>query len=245
MLAKEVKCIIREVFETTCQDLGFRRTKRGGLGWYHPLDDHYFVITFRTPRGWNRHWGGFLECKMRIQDQINPHLAELRKPLECSTVSLASEADRETMRHWYNEAAARTTVPDETVDHLTALERELCEMLRLPLHAPLSAACDSEFLLRFRTEEDVRRWAKFILYRLPEWMEEMTARWRSWYGSTGRDMTPHQPQRYPHLPSLLHGCAATTKPRSGDHKSAQGQRSAALGLQDAPNQKALKGRNMR
>ena len=44
MLAKEVKRIIRDVFETACQDHGFRRTKRGGLGWYHPLDDHYFVI---------------------------------------------------------------------------------------------------------------------------------------------------------------------------------------------------------
>jgi len=193
MFAKEVKRLIRDIFETACQVHGFRRTKRGGLGWYHPLDDHYFVIAFRTPREWNRHWGGFLECKMRIQDQINPRFAELRKPLERSIVSLASEADRETMRHWYNETAARTTVPEETVDHLTALERKLCEMLRVPLHAPLSAACDSELLLRFRAEEDVRRWAKFILYRLPEWMEEMTAQWRSWYGSTGRDMTPHQP----------------------------------------------------
>ena len=36
MLAKEVEHIIREVFETTCQVHGLRRTKRGGLGWYHP-----------------------------------------------------------------------------------------------------------------------------------------------------------------------------------------------------------------
>ena len=129
----------------------------------------------------------------RIQDQINPHLAELRRPLERSIMSLANEADRETMRRWYNEAAARTTVPDETVDHLTALERELCEMLRVPLQAPLSAECASEFLMRFRTEEDVRRWARFIFFRLPEWMEEMMAQWRSWYGSTEHDMTPHQP----------------------------------------------------
>lgn len=193
MLAKEVKRIIREVFETASQDHGFRRTKRGGLGWYHPVDDHYFIATFRTPRGWNRHWGGFLECKLRIQDQANPRIAALRKPLERSLVSLACEADRETIRLWYNEAAAMTTVPEETADHLTGMERELSEMLRVPLQAPLSAACDSEFLLRFRTEEDVRRWAKFILYRLPEWMEEMTAQWRSWYETTGRDMTRHQP----------------------------------------------------
>ena len=65
MLAKEVKRIIRSVFEPACRDHGFRRTKRGGIGWYHPVDDHYFVITFRTPRQWNRHWGGFLECTMR------------------------------------------------------------------------------------------------------------------------------------------------------------------------------------
>ena len=123
MLAKEVKRIIRHVFEKGCRDLGFHRTKRGGLGWYHPVDDHYFVITFRMPRPWNLHWGGFLECKLRIQDQINPRIPALRKPLECSIVSLAGNADRETMRCWHNEAAALTTNPDEASDYLTNLER--------------------------------------------------------------------------------------------------------------------------
>ena len=164
-----------------------------GLAGTIPVDDHYFVITFRTPRPWNRHWGGFLECKLRIQDQINPPIPSLRKPLECSIVSLASNADRETMRSWYDEAAAMTTIPDEAPDHLTNMERELSEMLRVPLQAPLSAECDNEFLLRFHTEEDVRRWAMFILQRLPEWMEEVTAQWRGWYETTGRNMQPHQP----------------------------------------------------
>ena len=91
MLAKEVKRIIRSVFEPACRDQGFRRTKRGGLGWYHPVDDHYFVITFRTPRQWNRHWGGFLECKLRIQDQKNPWIPERRNPMERSIVSLAAK----------------------------------------------------------------------------------------------------------------------------------------------------------
>ena len=153
MLAKEVKRIIRSVFEPACRDLGFRPTKRGGIGWYHPVDDHYFVITFRMSRQWNRHWGGFLECKMRIQDQINPWIPELRHPMERSIVSLASDAEREAIRHWYNEAAARTTIPDETPDHLTMMERELSEMLRVPLDGPLSAESDNEFLLRFHTED--------------------------------------------------------------------------------------------
>jgi uncharacterized protein (TIGR02996 family) len=96
------------------------------------------------------------------------------------------------MRHWYNETAAMTAIPEETADHLAGMERGLSEMLRVPLQAPLSAAYDSEFLLRFRTEKDVRRWARFILDRLPEWMEEMTAQWRSCRETTSRDMTPHQ-----------------------------------------------------
>ena len=142
MLAKEVKRIIRNVFEPACRDHGFRRTKRGGLGWYHPVDDHYFVITFRTPRQWNRHWGGFLECKLRIQDQNNPWIPARSNPLERSIVSLASKAERETIRDRYNQAAARTTIPDGTPDHLTIMERQLSEMLRVPLDGPLSAESD-------------------------------------------------------------------------------------------------------
>ena len=193
MLAKEVKRIIRSAFEPACRDHGFRRTKRGGVGWYHPVDDHYFVITFRTPRQWNRHWGGFLECTMRVQDQINPWIPEFRHPMERSIVSLASDAERETIRHWYNEAAARTTIPDETSHHLTMMERELSEMLRVPLDGPLSAETDNEFLLRFHTEADVRRWAYFILERLAEWMEDVADQWRCWHETTGRDAKPHQP----------------------------------------------------
>ena len=41
MLAKEVKRIIRSVFEPACRDHGFRRTKRGGIGWYHPYGGWY------------------------------------------------------------------------------------------------------------------------------------------------------------------------------------------------------------
>ena len=193
MLAKDVKRIIRQVFETECRDRGFKRTKRGGLGWYQPVDDHYFVITFRTPRQWNRLWGGFLECKLRIQDQINPRIPALRKSLDCSIVSLATEADRETMRHWYNEVAAMTTIADGGPDYLTHLERELSEMLRVPLDAPLSAEHDNELLLRFRTKEDVRRWAVFILQRLPKWMADTTVRWRDWYKTSHQNLKPHQP----------------------------------------------------
>lgn len=193
MLAKEIKRIIRQVFAAVCREHGFHRTKRGGLGWYHPVDDHYFVITFRTPRRWNRHWGGFLECKLRIQDQINPWIPAFRRPFERSIVSLTCKADRETMRRWCNEAAAMTTVPDETHDSLTTMERDLSEKLRVPLQAPLSAECDDEFLLRFHTEEDVRRWAMFIFERLSLWMERLTAQWRNWCETTGRNMEPHQP----------------------------------------------------
>jgi uncharacterized protein (TIGR02996 family) len=193
MLAKEVKRIIRSVFEPACRDHGFRRTKRGGLGWYHPVDDHYFVITFRTPRQWNRHWGGFLECRLRIQDQINPWIPERRNPMEHSIVSLASEADREAIRDRYDKAAARTTIPNATPDHLTIMERELSEMLRVPLDGPLSAESDNEFLLRFHTAEDVRQWAAFILERLPEWMEDMAEQWQRWHKTTAWDMKSHQP----------------------------------------------------
>ena len=73
------------------------------------------------------------------------------------------------------------------------MERELSEMLRVPLDGPLSAESDNEFLLRFRTEEDVRRWAAFILERLPEWMEDMADQWRGWHKTTDWDMKPHQP----------------------------------------------------
>jgi len=192
MLAKEVKRIIRQASENGFQNLGFHRTKRGGLGWYHPVDDHFLTVTFRTPRPWNRHWGGFLECRLRIQDQINPRIPTFRNPVEFSVVSLVNHADRETMRRWYNEAAAMTTNPDAAPDYLTDLERKLSGMLRIPLQAPLSAESDNEFLLRFRTEDDVRRWALFILQRIPEWVEQITAQWRNWYERSGRSMKAHQ-----------------------------------------------------
>ena len=113
--------------------------------------------------------------------------------MERSIVSLASDAERETIRCWYNEAAVKTTIPDETSDHLTIMERELSAMLRVPLDGPVSAESDNEFLLRFHTEADVRRWAYFILERLAEWMEDVANQWRCWHETTGRDVKPHQP----------------------------------------------------
>lgn len=108
-------------------------------------------------------------------------------------MALASDADRETIRDKYNEAAALTTNPDGTPDDLTKGEQKLSEILRIPLLAPLSEECDIEFLLRFRTEEDLRELALFILQRIPDWMEKTITQWRSWYPTSGRDMKPHQP----------------------------------------------------
>ncbi len=192
MHAKEVQQVIRPVFSKWCAAHGFRLTQRGGLGWYHPVEDQYFVIGFRIPRRWNRHWGGVLECRVSVQDQINPWIADARPALTHSVVALVSDADRETMRCWYNEAAARTTIPEETGEPLTEMERRLADMLQVPLQAPLSEG--NEFLMRYHTADDVRRWATFILERLPNWFEMMKAAWSASHrGKLSRDQELHQP----------------------------------------------------
>jgi uncharacterized protein (TIGR02996 family) len=192
MLAHEVQHTIRPVLSKWCRAHGFRLTRRGGLGWYHPIEDHFFVIGFRVPRRWNQHWGGFLECQLSVQDQINPWIGTVRPALTRSVVSLVSAADRETMRCWYNEAAARTTIPEQAGEPLTEIERRLAEMLRVPLTGPLSDG--NEFLMRFHTADDVRRWATFILERLPDWFETIKADWLESHHATIRhDEEFHRP----------------------------------------------------
>jgi uncharacterized protein (TIGR02996 family) len=86
-----------------------------------------------------------------------------------------------------------TTVPEDADDHLTEMEQRLCGAFRLPLQAPLSADYANEFLLRFHNADDVRRWAAFILERLPEWTQEITSQWRSWRESTDGRLRSHRP----------------------------------------------------
>ncbi|GEM_PF-6348986 len=81
------------------------------------------------------------------------------------------------MRHWYNEAAARTTIPEESDDPETNAERSHAETLKIPLVEPLPA--EHDFLMRFHTADNLRRWAKFVLERLPDGLCLLTADWLS------------------------------------------------------------------
>ncbi len=192
MRAHEVRQIIRSVFADWCRAHGFRRTKGHDAGWYHPVEEHFFVIKFQPGLFWGEHWGGGVRCWVSVRDQIHrplgPHQPVVWRPV----VSLVSDADRETMRHWYNEAAAKTTVPDESDDPLAHTERRHAETLKVPLVEPLPT--ENDILMRFHTEDDLRRWAKFVLDRLPDWLRVLTADWSaSPHPANLRAMKLHQP----------------------------------------------------
>jgi uncharacterized protein (TIGR02996 family) len=192
MRAQEVRQVIRSVFAAGCRAHGFRRIPGHDLGWYHPGEEHFFVIKFRTGLLWSEHWGGGIHCSVSVRDQIQRPLGAFQPVVWRPVVSLVSDADRDMMRDWYNEAAARTTIPEETDDPARKSERRYAETLKIPLAGPLSAKHD--FLMRFHTADDLRRWAKFVLERLPDWLRVLTAAWSaSPHRANLRAMELHQP----------------------------------------------------
>lgn len=192
MRAKEVRQVIRSVFADWCRAHGFRRTKGHDPGWYHPVEEHFFVVKFWTGLLWSEHWGGGVNCSVSVRDQIQRPLGPLQPVVSRPIVSLVSDADRETMRHWYNEAAARTTIPEESDDPLAKIERGHAETLKIPLVGPLSA--EHDFPMRFHCVDDLRRWAKFVTERLPDWLRVLTADWSaSPHRANLRPMKLHQP----------------------------------------------------
>jgi hypothetical protein len=132
MRSEEVRQVIRSAFSDWCRAHGFRRTKGHAPGWYHPVEDHFFVIEFERELLWSEHWGGGVSCSVSVRDQIHRPLGAHQPVLERPVVSLVSDADREMMRHWYNEAAARTTIPEETDDPFTKIERQHAQALKIP-----------------------------------------------------------------------------------------------------------------
>ncbi len=131
-------------------------------------------------------------CWISVRDQIQRPLGPRQPVVWRPIVSLVSDDDRETMRQWYNEAVAKTTVPDESDDSVTRVGRELAAALKIPLVEPSPA--DHDFLLRFFTADELRRWAEFVLERLPGWLRTLTADWfASPHPTYLRAMKLHQP----------------------------------------------------
>ncbi len=85
----------------------------------------------------------------RFFSRLGLHQPVLSRPI----VSLASDADRETMRQWYNEAAAQTNLPEASDDSLVKIERRHAATRKIPLVEPVSA--EHDFLMRFHNAGNV------------------------------------------------------------------------------------------
>jgi hypothetical protein len=164
--ANEVYKVVREVVGPWCRSAGFKRT--GSLGWYAPVGDHeVLTFWFQISRdGWDDYAGAKFVVAFLRADSPTVEAQE-------------SGAVAHRLAHFLS---------DEQLATVKAMQNDVIRKLARPGRGYFIHQCPPDVVawyeakfdlvtkdyqrkddiwLRYKDEEDVRRWARFVVALLP------------------------------------------------------------------------------
>jgi hypothetical protein len=176
MKSEDLYRVLRQELASWFKEHGFRRGKRGQLGWYRepafvwfqcdnwgwdPYAGSSFFVNFQGP-GSPEPWGGPTE---RLQHFLSEPELEEARAIQNRVITKLSLPPAEYVRMLRDGFAKTSPNPD-------LLIKALLDQFK-PVDYPYR--CNQDFSLRYHDPEDVSRWASFLLRVLPGIVQRMGA----------------------------------------------------------------------
>lgn len=181
MKSTEVYRVLRAKLGASCKAAGFRRTKGGMLGWYRPHEGRQLVFWFQCSRhGWDPHVGSQFSLEFQLADRPETGIGLKNRRGLCE---LLTAEELEEVRARQNEVIAALTPPP--AGHWSEQLEGRARDWYLGQFEPVAEryAAGQDVWLRYGCEENVARWAEFLLPRLSRMLVE--------FETQTRDRTEH------------------------------------------------------
>jgi len=172
----EVYRVLRANLGASCKAAGFRRTKGGMLGWYRPHEGRQLVFWFQCSRhGWDPHVGSQFTLEFQLADRPETGLGLRNRSGFCEFLTAE---ELEEVRARQNEVIAALTPPPagHWSEQLEVWARDWYLGQFEQVGEPYAAGQD--VWLRYGREDDVARWAGFLLPRLSRMLLEFETQTR-------------------------------------------------------------------
>lgn len=170
MKSTDVYRVLRNHFAPWCKAAGYRRTKGGMLGWFRPHAGQQLVFWFQcSQHGWDPHTGSQFTAEFQLADRPQPGVGSRNRS---RYYEFLTGEELEEVRARQNEVIAALTPPPRGhwSEQLEGRAGEWYRQQFQPVAEPYAVRQD--VWLRYGREEDVRRWAEFLLPRCPRMLME-------------------------------------------------------------------------
>jgi hypothetical protein len=164
MKSTEVYRVIRDILKPWCKVHGFKRTKSGMLGWYKQVEGEFLVFWFQCSMdGWDEIVGSKFIVEFQFANEPVIGVGKIRKRLP----ELLEETHLEIVREIQNGIISKLSPPPKDYPVLQ-ISADVTEWY-LAKFKPITSRYKNtdDIWLRYKTENDVRQWASFVLDHLP------------------------------------------------------------------------------